>query len=197
MSNELDDLKKQWKGAKQAVASHTSSAAKLAALGETQKKKLVWFQYGNAIVLTLVAIMLVLCFIYLFPFQDTLSRTGVALMIGGLIVRIAIELFSVVRSKRIQLLDSSVRNLESTIAYYEFRKKVHGPVTTIIVGLYVIGFYMLTPEFLRYIDWRWMLFYDIIFVVGGIILVWQIRKGIREEMLSLQQVIKARQEIVA
>jgi hypothetical protein len=196
MENEMDDLKKIWKSAKGNVVHSSISVDALIRQAETKKKKAVASHYGNIGVLTAVVIMLVLCFIFLFPFREILSRTGVALMIGGLIVRIGIEIFSIVKSNKVRVSDTTAQATGDTIAFYEFRKKIHGPVTLIIVVLYIVGFYSLSPEFSKYIPMNWMVVMDVGFLAGAGILSWAIRKGIKQELEDLQALIDIRKQLI-
>lgn len=198
MENEMDDLKSIWKTAK-SHASQTSktgmSAEALIRQAESKKKQAMTAHYGNIIVLALVVVMLVVCFIYFFPFRHTLSRTGVALMVGGLIVRIGIEFFSVVKSNKVKVSDTTAQATDDTVAFYQFRKKIHGPVTLTIVLLYIIGFYMLTPEFSIYVPLKWMIIFDVGFLVGGVVLAWYIRKGNKKELEDLKAVVEIREQL--
>jgi hypothetical protein len=195
MENEMDDLKKIWKSAKGNVGRANVSADTLIQQAKSKKKKTLASHYGNIGILASVAVILWLCFRFLFPFRETLSRTGVALMIGGLIVRIAIEFFSIVKSNKVRVSDTTARATEDTIAFYEFRRKIHGPVTLTIVILYIIGFYLLSPEFSKYMTMQWVIIMDIGFLVGAGIMSWAIRTGIRQELEDLRQLIEIRRQL--
>jgi hypothetical protein len=193
MQDDIDDIVNQWKKAKQSVPKE-NSVNELIAQAEQKRKASLSFHYGNMIVLGAVVVMLVLCFLFLFPFQETLSRTGVAFMVGSLLIRIVIEYYSVQKSRSIDFSKSALSNTDLTLAFYNFRKRVHGPVTITIVAIYCLGLGMLTPEFLKYIGPIIYLF-DAMFCLGGVVMIWQIRKGIQKEMNDLKEIVKIKTQL--
>ena len=196
--DELNKLKDQWKDAKASV-SKPDDATMEEFMKQAQKKKrnVLYAHYGNAAVLTVTLLMIGLFFYHITPFRDLISHIGVGLMMGGLLIRIIIELYSSQRSKLIQLTDQALTHVDQTVSFYQFRKKIHGPVTILIVALYTIGFYMLTPEFSKYLQLHWVILMDLSYVIGAIILVTQIRKGIRAEMKDLSELVEMRKEIAS
>ncbi len=77
-------------------------------------------------------------------------------MLGGFSVLILIEVISIVKSRAIQLSKASSEVTKDALSFYVFRKRIHGPITIAIVMAYVIGFYLLTPEFSTYITFTWL-----------------------------------------
>lgn len=196
MKDEADDIAALWQ---QAKSKNQASAADLTDIKNqavARKKNALWAHYGNAGILTLTVLMLLFYFYYLYDFQDMLSNIGINLMIGGLVVRIAIEIFSAVRSRSINLTDTAAKSLENSVAFYGFRKRVHGPITIIIFALYFVGFYMLTPEFSRYISVGWMVVLDggALLVAAFLILV--IRKGIKQELKDLEKMVELQRSLI-
>jgi hypothetical protein len=181
----MDNLHQQWKQARQGVALPSPSVQDIIAKAGKKKRSILYFHYGNIGVLTLTLLIISLFFYFKMPFQRWSSVAGASLMVGGLALRITIEAVSIFKSKRIQLVQDLSRSTEAAIAFYAFRKKIHGPVTISIVGLYMMGFYMLTPEFSNYLSFNRLLFMDISFLIGAALLIWQIRKGIKREMNQL------------
>ncbi|WP_424961410.1 hypothetical protein [Ekhidna sp.] len=194
MSDVFDDLKNKWDSARDKNPK-PQSTTELIELSKRKHKSVLYSHYGNTVVLTLTLIMISVFFYYVTPFQDLLSKTGVALMVGGLAIRIVIEIISSEKSKKISLIDSTLNTASITLKFYEFRKKIHGPVTFIIVALYTIGFYMLTPEFSRYLEFKWVILMDVSYVLGAIFLIVQIRKGIKEEMVHLADLKRLHEKI--
>lgn len=189
MENEMDDLKSIWKSAKGNTGKLGVSTATLISQAEAKRKNAVVSHIWNMGILFGVVVILIVCFYFFFPFRETLSRTGVAFMVGGLLVRIAIELFSIQKAGKVNVSDATAKATEDTLAFYEFRKKIHGPVTISIVTLYVVGFYMLSPEFSKYIPMTGMVIMDIGFLVGAIAMMLFIRTGIRKELEDLRSVV--------
>ena len=191
----MDELFKQWNEGK-ATMKPSSHADEIIQLAKRKKKSILDFHYGNIVVLSITFIVIGLFFFYVTPFRDTLSRIGVGLMLGGLLLRIIIEVFSIMKSKKVQLTNDSSSATDDAISFYAFRKKIHGPVTITIVGLYMLGFFFLSPEFSRYIAMKWMIIMDGSFVIGAFILIWVIRKGIKDEMRNLEELIEVRKGMV-
>ena len=195
MDSEFDNLKNQWRATRKNVVATPSLIGELVSKAEAKKKNAVYHQFGNITVLTIVLIMISLCFYYFFPFRELLSRFGMFLMVAGLVIRIGVEIFSTIKSKNIRFSDHALKTTTNTLSYYNFRKTVNGPITISLVVTYVVGFYILTPEFIKYVDWRWMLLFDILFTISGVILIWQIRKGIRKEMDDLRGMVQLQEEL--
>ena len=196
MKDELDDLKSMWQQAKESGHQQTTvDVNALITLGEAKKKSMLTAHYGNALVLSATVIMLIFYFYYLYHFQMTLSHIGYNLMIGGLVVRIGIEIFSVFRSKRISISDTAIHSLENSIAFYQFRRRIHGPVTIFIFALYFVGFYMLTPEFSKYISLTGVILMDISALVVAAVLILFIRRGILQELRDLEKIVELQKSL--
>lgn len=192
MEKETDDMKLLWQKAKGNNKNLASSQniADLITLGEAKKKSTLFAHYGNALVLAATVAVLIFYFYYLYDFQDLLSNIGINVMIGGLMVRIAIEIFSAVRSRRINISDPAVQSIQNTVSFYNFRKRIHGPTTIIIFVAYVIGFYVLTPEFSRHLTRSWVILMDVSALIIFIVLALVIRKGIRQEFRDLEKIVE-------
>lgn len=191
----MDELKNKWGQAKRAAIANSTPIEVLITKARKKRNSVTNFHYGNIVILTLTLIGISLFFIYVAPFQDTISRIGMFFMLGGLTVRIVVECFSTLKSKKIQLVNETVQTTNDALEYYAFRKKVHGAFTITIVAMYSLGFYMLTPEFSRYIAFQWMVLIHISYVLGAIFLIWQIRKGIRDEMHNLEELIALKKDM--
>ncbi len=187
MNDPLDSLKSKWDQAKGSSDIKPSDSSTLIASAQKKMKSVVYSHYGNILVLSLTVIMLCAFFYYITPFKDLLSHVGVAAMIGGLLIRIAIEIYSINKSKQIDLSDSAANTNASTLNFYAYRKRIHGPVTITILIAYTIGFYMLTPEFSKYLSFNQVLLMDSSYLVIAAILIFLIRKGIRDEMRLLNE----------
>ena len=194
MEDKFDQLKNSWKEAKegQSNTGNSSDMLKVARENHSKSKKA---QIGNVIVLSLVVIGLCAFFYFLAPLQETLSRIGIGLMIGGLLVRIIIELVSYQKASKIDYSSSSTDTTQQAQTFYNYRKRIHGPVTITIIALYTIGFYALTPEFSKYFDTFWMWMIDGSYVIIAIILFVGIRKGVVQEMKDLKQINELQQSL--
>lgn len=197
MKEELDDLSTLWQQAKTKSQSATApNVAELMTQASVKKRNALMAHFGNAAVLTLTVAVLMFYFYYLYDFQFTFSKIGYNLMIGGLIVRIAIEIYSALRSRSINVSDTAAQSLQNSVAFYEFRKRIHGPITVIIFVLYFIGFYMLTPEFSRHFSLGWMILIDGSALIIAALLAFYIRKGIKQELRDLEKMVELQRSLV-
>ena len=197
MNNSLNDLKNAWQKAKEASANSSEDIVQLIARAEKKRKSTIRFQINNIIILFVSVIGIWLFFEYVAILNFFISKIGIALMIGGLTLRIIIEIVSIVKSRKINLCKSALQTTNDTIKFYNFRKTIHGPITFSIVALYSIGFYMLTPEFSTYFSLPMLLFIDLSYVVGGCIMIWQVRKLIMKEMQDLRDIVRIRTELTS
>lgn len=193
---DLDDLTTLWQQAKTGAGQPVQDVVTIIKAGEARKKSTLAAHYGNAAVLSGTVILLIFYFYYLYNFQDLLSKVGYNLMIGGLVVRIIIEFFSAWRSGKIKVSDVAVASLKNSLAFLEFRKRIHGPITIVIFVLYFIGFYMLTPEFSRHISLKWLVIIDVSALFIAVMLMRFIRKGIRQEMHDLEKMVAIHSSLV-
>lgn len=193
MQNDMDDIMDQWKKAKKAVPKEDSIDT-LIKTAENRRKSSVAFHYGNIAVLGVFAIVLVLLFIYVFPFRETISRIGVVCMVGTIVIRVLIEYYSARKGAKIDLASATTATTDQSLAFYEFRKKIHGPVTVFLVALYTVGLGLLTGEFYKYIGASIFIF-DGMYCVAGVFMIWQIRKGIKKEMKDLEEIVKIKSQL--
>ena len=191
----MDNLTNQWKEAKEVMGQPAPKAEHLIRKGIEKKKGILLFHYGNILVLTVTLIVISLFFYYVAPLREDLSKLGIGCMLAGLLIRFSIEVYSTQKFKTINLVDNAAQTTFNALSFYKYRKKVHGPITVSTVGLYVTGFYLLSPEFSTYINFTWMVIMHLSFVGGAILLVWQIRKGIQKEMEALANLVDLNKEI--
>jgi len=196
MDNEFKSLQQKWQKQKNELKENASSLEQIVSTIESKKKKGLSFHYGNIIILVVTLIGLFLFFYLVAPVQELLSRIGVGFMMIGILLRIIIEVFSSIKSRKINKLDTALKTTEMTLDFYTFRKKIHGAITHIIFALYLIGFYMISPEFSNYFSLWQMILMDVsCFVILAIIYV-QMRKGIKKEMNMLLEIIALKKEII-
>jgi hypothetical protein len=194
MNDIIDELQCKWKDEKKSRTIKPAEIDELMDKVNNKKREGLYFHYGNIFILTLVLIGIFLFFYFVAPVEETLSRIGAGLMLFGLVIRIVIEFLSVIKSKRIDAESSSLEYTNDTIAFYRFRKTIHGPITLTIIGLYTIGFYMISPEFSRYLSTWKMILIDVSYIPIAIILIIVIRNGIKKEMKTLSEIIEMRKE---
>ena len=186
MEDNFNELKENWKSAKEGHQSTNQEQMLQTVLSNRDKSKKA--HIGNSLVLIFVVLGLVAFFYYLAPMQEALSRVGIALMIGGLLLRIIIEFISYQKGNRVDYAAASEQSVEQARQFYTYRKRIHGPVTIGIIALYSVGFYALTPEFSKYFSSFWMWMMDGSYLVIGFTLFIMLRKGVLQEMRDLQRI---------
>lgn len=196
MNNEFKELQRKWENGKKIITNKSHDIDKIILKIAAKKRGSLYSHYGNIIIMMISLIGISLFFYYVAPVKEILSIIGASLMIGGLGLRIVIEIFSTLKSKKIDVMDNALAATNNSIAFYEFRKTIHGPITFIIFGLYSIGFYMITPEFSLYFSLWKMILIDVSYIVIAVILVIIIRNGIKKEMKTLLDIIQLRKEII-
>ncbi len=195
MSN-FEDLQRKWLQGKEDIGNTPKVINEVLSLVKAKKKSTVRFQYGNIMVLLITLLGISAFFYYTAPVKEVLSRIGVGLMIGGLLLRIAIELMSIVKSKKMVVIESVLKATERAITYYNFRKRIHGPITITIITLYTIGFFMITPEFSLYFTTWQMVLIDASYIVAAAIFIPIIHRSIKQEVHTLLEIIELRKKIV-
>lgn len=196
MDKEFKNLQQQWQNQKKELVSSSLSFEHIVSTIESKSKKGLSFHYGNIIILLITLIGLFMFFYYVAPVQELLSRIGAGFMMIGILVRIIVEIGSSIKARRINSLDTALKTTELTLDFYTYRKKIHGALTHIIFGLYVVGFYMISPEFSDYFTLWQMILMDVSCIVVLAFVYVQMRKGIKKEMNMLQEIIALRKEII-
>ncbi|UII33849.1 hypothetical protein LVD17_08480 [Fulvivirga ulvae] len=190
----FESLKSVWKDGKQDAP--TGMAAidmqRLVMQNHSKSKK---FHMGNVAILTVVCAGISLFFYFVAPMQEVISRLGIVLMVGGLIVRIIIELVSHRKADQIEFNADTKTTAFQASKFYAWRKRIHGPITITIVLLYSLGFYLLTPEFLAYLPKFWVIVMDIGYVVMAAVLTIVINTGINKEMAALKEITEIRTQL--
>jgi len=196
MIDQLEELKGVWKNAKQKTLPGSIDTTAIIIAARKRKLGTLKIKVLNILVLVLTLIGIGLFFFYVAKFNDLLSHVGSALMIGGLSLRIIIECYSIYLSLQIDLSKASIDTNKSFLEFYKFRKRIHGPVTITILVLYTVGFYMLTPEFSLFFSFRMMVLIDLSYIVGASIVVFAIRRAIRNEMMHLSEIRKLQEQMM-
>lgn len=187
MSDPLDSLKNKWQEAKGATKETRPDSKELIQLARKKMKDAVNMHIGNIAVLALTLVGISAFFIYVAQFQNTISHMGIFLMLGGLALRIAIECYSIYLSKQVDLSQAAATANDSSLRFYSYRKRIHGPVTITILIAYTVGFYLLTPEFSDYFTTNQVILLDISYLGAAAIFIYSIRKAIKKEMGLLDE----------
>ena len=195
MNSDFKELQRTWESSKKSIEPSATNLDSLYKKIKSKEKENYFFYYGTITILLTTLIVISIFFYYVAPVQEILSRIGAGLMISGLIFRIFIEIISIQKAKQINILDSSLKTAENSFQFHHFRKTIHQVIAPFIIVLYTVGFYMITPEFSVYMKFWNVVFIDISYVVIGIILFFIIRKGVKEEMQKLTDIVKLKNEI--
>jgi hypothetical protein len=190
----MDNLQNQWKAARQTIGILSAKPEELIKLAQQKKVSVLYFHFGNIIIFTITLVGLVL-FFNSRNLKDSISKAGVFLMLAGISVRLIIEIISVIKSRQIQLVNNASVSTDKALSFFGFRKKVHGPASITTAVLYVIGFYLLSPEFNRYIEMKWMILMHVFFVIAAVVLIVQARKGMAKETTVLKSLIDIKKEM--
>jgi len=195
MNKDFTSLEDIWKKSKENLHTSDSNLNEIYKKIDTAKSENSKFYFGTIYVLLITLLVIISFFVFVAPVKDILSRLGASLMVVGLVARILIEVGSIVRLKRVQVYESTLETIDRAISFHKYRKMIHSVVMPIILVVYTIGYYMITPEFLMYLSLEMVVFYDVIYLIMIIFLFFQFRKGIRKEMKNLELTIALKKSI--
>lgn len=196
MNEDFSTLKGNWNSLKDKIDVSSASAVEdIEQKIKTKERENYFFYFGTIIILSITLIGIVLFFIYVAPVQEIMSKIGAWLMIIGLLFRIIIEKMSITKAKRIKKLDITLDNLENLEKFHRFRKIIHNIISPIILTAYTIGFFIITPEFSKYIEFWYLTFFCISYFVSGIIIFSVIRKSVKKEMKKIDEILSLKKEL--
>jgi len=196
MNNNFEELQSKWDNNKKTIESQPSTFNELYKLIKSKERENYFFYYGTITILLITLTAISLFFYYVAPVKQMLSRIGAGLMLLGLLFRISVEIISIFKAKRINNTDNTLKTAENTISFHQFRKLIHQIVSPIIIALYTIGFYIITPEFSLHMQLWNIVLMDVSYVIIGVILFIVIRKGVKKEMRKLTDIVSLRNELI-
>ena len=138
----FEDLKTQWKDQEEVLVPKEGAKQLIEKIAGIRKK-----QGFTNLVLSITVVVLIAFFFYISAYNFQTSMIGLLIMIGVLIMRIALEFFSIKKLRNMSLLANAAQYKQEIRKYYASRRKVHFISTPIIVIAYCIGFYILLPGF--------------------------------------------------
>ncbi len=195
MNNPFEELQSSWNKSRQEINTDQQKIDSLISSARSKQKSNLYFYYGNIAILAITVLVLIVVWQQWMPFRELLSKIGIGIMIGSLVLRIIVEIFSTFKSRNINLLDTAVNSNEERISYYQFRKAVHGPVTITLITTYLIGLLMIMPELNLYISTTWLVIFVDAFVVSGLFIIYKVRQSIKQEMENLRFFMTIDQEL--
>lgn len=196
MDNNFKNLQSKWETSKNSMKTPATNLDSLYKKIKRKEKENYFFYYGTISILVTTLLVISLFFYYVAPVKEILSQIGAGLMILGLAFRIYIEIISIYKARQINILDDSLKTVETLILFHQFRKTIHQVIAPIIITLYTIGFFMITPEFSSHMELWNIVCIDISYVIIGIILFIVIKKGVHKEMQKLSDIVKLKNEII-
>ena len=196
MNSNFEGLKTEWEDGKKTIESQSGNFSDLHKMIKSKERENYFFYYGTITILLITLTAISLFFYYVVPVKQMLSRIGAGLMLLGLLFRISVEIISIFKAKRINNTDNTLKTAENTISFHQFRKLIHQIVSPIIIALYTIGFYIITPEFSLHMQLWNIVLMDVSYVIIGVILFIVIRKGVKKEMRKLTDIVSLRNELI-
>ena len=143
----------------------------------------------NIIILSLTAILIIIGYSLIIKQGTVITITGLVAMLLALFIRIGIEIVSLNRKKKLDVLATSKHLASELSVYYEWRKKIHKFPTLLTVSAYILGVGLLFIEFKTHLTTFWFNFFLIEFIVIAVVLFFFIRKKIRQEVNSLTELV--------
>ncbi|HDZ04495.1 hypothetical protein LCGC14_0079010 [marine sediment metagenome] len=180
--NNFEELQNKWQNQSGTSATDNGFETLLHSVKSIENKQRI----GN-IVLTITIIILASFLIYVSGYKSNTFLLGISLMIGSLVVRIAIELYSLKKLRSINFSKDSSTFKSDLTNYYSFRKYIHYLVTPLALMIYAIGFVILLPLFkatLSHGFYLYILFSSIVFLLIFCVFIY---KQIKSELSKLKQ----------
>tara|TARA_R110002051_G_scaffold73135_2_gene132706 strand:+ start:5196 stop:5756 length:561 start_codon:yes stop_codon:yes gene_type:complete len=138
--NNFEDLQNKWQNQSRVSATEDGFQSLLKSVRSIERKQ----KTGN-IVLMLTIVILVSFLVYVSGYKNVTFLQGIGLMIGSLVARIAIELYSLKKLRRIDFNKNTSTFKEDLTKYYSLRKYTHYLITPLAIGVYTVGFIILLP----------------------------------------------------
>ena len=195
MNNNIDHLKTLWQESKSNDSSEAANIGQIITLAKEKMKRTVRMQLGTIVILTLTLAILCVYFLYGVPLNLTISRIGAILMTAGVVLRILIEIYSIVLARKVHPAETAHNSNHAAWIYHRFRRVINGPVTIAILILYSIGFYMLTPAFALIFSTPMLILIDVSYIFIALLFIGFIRRTICKETQILDQILQIQEEL--
>lgn len=140
--NNFNELQSSWKNQPD-IRPTEQGFQSLLNRARTIKRK----QYVTNAVLGSTIGILVVFFFYLAGYGNQQVVLGISMMVGSLLLRILLEVYSIRNLGKIDMLSDQVDFKKKIIGYYRNRKWVHFLWTPLVMGGYIVGFLVLLPLF--------------------------------------------------
>lgn len=178
----FEDLKSQWEGQPPSIIPEDGVQKIM-----EKMKSIKGDQRGTNIILALTGIILAGFFFYISAYRFQTVMYGLLLMIGALVVRMVIELFSINTINKLDASENASNFKARLVRYYNNRVKVHYVFTPLIILLYCIGFVMLLPSFKESLSEGFYTYIWISSIVLLIVFGLLIGKQVKKELDTLKE----------
>ncbi len=179
----FDDLKSQWQEQSLPETPKDGSKSVLKKIDFLHRKQRI----TNRVLLT-TALVLICFFFYINAYKYMVVTVGLLLMLGTLLIRVAIEYFSIRNLKKLNVTKDAITFKADMIAYYKSRLKTHYIATPIIIFFYAVGFYLLLPSFKQslskgFYTYVWVSAIVLLFILGFFI-----AREISKELKNIKEI---------
>jgi hypothetical protein len=99
------------------------------------------------IVLTITVLVIAGFFMYISAYKEPKVRFSLLLMMGAVVIRIVIEIYSRKKLRKLSVVSNLQRFKKNLTSYYKKRKVVHYIITPLLIFIYSYGFVLLLPFF--------------------------------------------------
>lgn len=183
--SKFEELGAQWKSQRPPQPNNNEAISQLIAGVQSQQLQSVKTHLLTIAILSITLIIIYCFYLYVARFQEALSISGGILMLTSLAIRIGTEIISLSLLLRIDFsLAASASNLLS-IRFHSLRRLINGPIMYITLAAYIVGFFMLSPEFSLHLSNMVVALMDVGFVIGAVILLKYLHKIVNKEKLIL------------
>jgi len=179
----FEDLKSQWQEQTKPETPNNGAKIILKKINFIQKKQRI-----TNVVLSVTILILIAFFFYINAHSTTLVAFALFLMIGALLIRVLIEIFSINKLKQMDVTKDATAFKMEMIAYYKNRIRTHYIATPILVLLYAIGFIILLPFFKESLSYGFYTYIWVSSIFILFILALFIGKQIKKELSQLKKI---------
>jgi len=182
--NNFEDLQSRWKNQPSLPVTENGFKSLLKSVKAIEKKQKI----GN-LVLSITIVVWVIFAIYVSGYKNNVFLLGISLMIGSLLVRIVLELYSLHKSKKLNFINDAKVFKEDLTRYYSFRKTVHFIITPFSIIVYSVGFVILLPLFkatLSYGFYMYIVVSSILLLLFFAVFIYKQIKNELDKLLELQ-----------
>lgn len=182
--NNFEDLQNKWQNQTIVSATEKGFDALLKNIKTIEQRQRIM-----NVVLCATIFILIGFSIYVNGYTNTTFSLGIGLMISSLIFRIAIEIYSLQRSRKLNFIKDATSFKNDLTRYFGFRKIVHFLITPLAICVYAIGFIILLPLFKASLSYGFYLYVLISSVVFLLVFSVFIFKQIQNELNKLKQLL--------